>query len=228
MKPLFYLVFPLAYLLGSVPFGFLAARLFRGVDIRTVGSGNIGATNAARVLGWRYFPFIFLLDLSKGLVPVLVMRALLDGAAATARWQPSPFVILAGIAAILGHVFPVFLKFKGGKAVATSTGVFITVAPLATFVAFAVWVTLFLIFRYVSLASICAAVTLPLVVTLHRLPTAFGSGLFLTVFCWIGCIFVVFLHRSNIRRLLSGTENRVGRKRPEAPPAGEAQPPEKT
>jgi glycerol-3-phosphate acyltransferase PlsY len=207
MIPAAALLLPAAYLLGSVPFGFLAARIFRGVDIRQTGSGNIGATNAARVLGWRYFPAIFVLDLLKGAVPVLVMTRI-TGAA---EYSPCPWVIAAGLAAILGHVFPVWLRFKGGKAVATSTGVFLVLAPWATLAAFAVWAALFAGFRYVSLASIFAALTLPAAVSLGLAPDPLGRGLFLTVFCWLGALFVIILHRANIRRLLAGTEHRIGR-----------------
>ena len=201
----------LAYLLGSVPFGYLAGVFLRGVDIRKSGSGNIGATNAARVLGWRFFPAVFMLDLLKGLLPVLVMQSIIVKHGLNTDWSPSPWIVAAGLCAILGHVFPLFLDFKGGKAVATSSGVFLMLTPGATFIAAAVWGVVFLGCRYVSLASVSAAVALPAIVILWSLPDPFNQGIFLTMFCLLGAALVIVLHRSNIRRLLSGTENRVGR-----------------
>ncbi len=199
-----------AYLYGSVPFGFLAARLIKGVDIRRTGSGNIGATNAARVLGLRFFPLIFLLDLSKGFLPTLAAGRL----AASGPHDPSPLVIVTAVAAILGHVFPVYLGFKGGKAVATSTGVFLVLAPWALLIAAGVWAVMFAVWRYVSLASVSAALAMPVAVwLLQREPL--GSGVYLTVLTALGCVFVIWLHRSNIRRLTVGTERKVGRPRPE-------------
>ncbi len=198
-----------AYLYGSVPFGFLAAKMFRGVDIRRSGSGNIGATNAARVLGFKFFPLIFLLDVSKGLLPVWAAARLVPPAA----FDPAPLVIVTGVVAILGHVFPVYLGFKGGKAVATSTGVFLGLAPLAVLLAAALWAVVFALWRYVSLASICAALALaPAIMATH--PDAFGAGLPLTGVAAAGGVFVVSLHRTNIRRLLRGEEHKIGAGRP--------------
>lgn len=195
-----------AYLYGSVPFGFLAALWLRGVDIRQVGSGNIGATNAARALGFRFFPVIFLLDVSKGLLPTLAALALVAGRGA---YAPQPLVVATGLAAILGHVFPVYLGFKGGKAVATSAGFFLAVAPLAVGVAGVLWCIVFALWRYVSLASLTAAVALPVAVCLTH-PQPFGAGIYLTAMSIAGALLVIYLHRANIRRLLAGTELRIG------------------
>jgi acyl phosphate:glycerol-3-phosphate acyltransferase len=198
-----------AYLYGSVPFGFLAARWLRGVDIRKTGSGNIGATNAARALGFRFFPILFLLDASKGLLPTLTALDLVGPGGA---YVPPPLVVFAGLAAILGHVFPLYLGFKGGKAVATSAGSFVVVAPYAVAAAAAVWGIVFALWRYVSLASMAAAVALPVAICL-TCPDPFGRGIFLTATAIAGGLFVIYLHRANIRRLLSGAENKVGRGR---------------
>ncbi len=195
----------LAYLYGSVPFGFLAAKLLRGVDIRTTGSGNIGATNAARVLGFKFFPPIFLLDVSKGLLPTLAARLLASGGA----FVPHPLAVGAGLAAILGHVFPVWLGFKGGKAVATSTGVFLVLAPWSVLVAAGAWALVFALWRYVSLASMTAAVALPVSVWFIH-PDPLGTGRYLTAFAALGGALVIYLHRANIRRLLAGTEHKIG------------------
>lgn len=209
--PLYYWLLPLAaYLYGSVPFGFLAALWLRGVDIRETGSGNIGATNAARVLGFRYFPLIFLLDFSKGFLWTLAAGALAASAGGAAAHDPPLFVVLTGLAAILGHVFPVYLGFKGGKAVAASAGFFVVLAPWAVLAAAAVWAVVFAAFRYVSLASISAAVALPAAVLVLR-EDRLGEAIYLTAVAVAGGLFVVWLHRGNVRRLLAGTEQRVGR-----------------
>jgi len=199
-----------AYLYGSVPFGFIAAKLIKGVDIRQTGSGNIGATNAARALGFKFFPLIFLLDVSKGLLPTLAAGRL----AAPGAYDPSPLVILTAVAAMLGHVFPIYLNFKGGKAVATSTGVFLVLAPWALLVAAGVWALVFALGRYVSLASMTAAVVLPVAVWFTR-PDPLGSGACLTALTVVGSLLVIWLHRANIRRLAAGTEHKVGRRRTE-------------
>lgn len=200
-----------AYLYGSVPFGFLFAKILRGVDIRQVGSGNIGATNAARVLGFRYFPVVFLLDFTKGFLPALIAsRLIVEGAS----YQPHPLAVCGALAAILGHVFPVYLKFKGGKAVAAGTGACTILAPWALLIAAGLWAVMFGIFRYVSLASITAAAALG-VSTWIVYPHPLGSGLFRTAFCTLAGIFVIALHHSNIRRLLRGTEHKIGHGRGE-------------
>ncbi|MHC4788269.1 MAG: glycerol-3-phosphate 1-O-acyltransferase PlsY [Planctomycetota bacterium] len=199
----------IAYLYGSVPFGFLAAKLLKGVDIRQSGSGNIGATNAARVLGFRFFPLIFLLDVSKGFLPTLAAGLLV----AEGAYDPQPLVVGTGLAAILGHVFPLYLGFKGGKAVATSTGVFLVLAPWAVLIAGAVWGVMFAAGRYVSLASISAAIALPAAVWLLH-PDAAGAGRYLAGLSIVGGVFVILRHRGNIRRLLAGTEHKIGARGP--------------
>ncbi len=210
MSPYAWLLPFAAYLYGSVPYGFLTARLIKGVDIRTTGSGNIGATNAARVLGFRFFPVVFLLDVSKGFLPALAAGWLAGGAG---PWEPHPLLIVTALAAILGHVFPLYLGFKGGKAVATSTGAFLVLAPWAVLVAALVWAVVFGLWRYVSLASISAAVALPAAVCLtHQDPL--GAGRFLTALAVFGGLFVLYLHRGNIARLLRGTEHKIGGKGP--------------
>ena len=195
-----------AYLYGAVPFGYLLARLLKGVDLRDVGSGNVGATNAARVLGWRFFPLVFVLDFSKGCLPTLIAARLLAGSGGV--FNPHPLAVACAIGAVLGHAFPVYLGFKGGKAVATGTGALAMLAPGPLLVAFAVWVGVLLVWRYVSLASICAAATLAVFVWI--IPGgALGQGLFLTAFATFGALLVIVLHRSNIKRLLAGAENKV-------------------
>lgn len=201
MHPLLGVV--LAYLAGSIPFAYLAGRL-RGIDLRAHGSGNLGATNVVRVLGPRIGGAVFTLDVAKGALPVFLLPA----ATGTAGhpWWPIGF----GVAAILGHVRPVwFLGKGGGKGVATAAGVFLALAPLAMAVTFAVWLVVVLATRYVSLASLCAAAILPIAV-------AFTLGARTTIFAVsvVVAAFVFWTHRANIERLRRGEEHRFGRTRP--------------
>ena len=198
-----------AYLYGAVPFSFLLPRLLRGVDIREVGSGNVGATNAARVLGFKFFPLIFLLDVSKGFLPTLAAVSLAGHLFPETAFAPHPWVVGVALAAILGHVFPVYLRFKGGKAVATSTGVFLVLAPWSLLIAAGVWGAVFLFTHYVSLASIAAAAALPLAVWLLNMDR-WPAPIYLVALTTFGGLFVIWLHRSNIRRLLRGDEDKIG------------------
>jgi glycerol-3-phosphate acyltransferase PlsY len=200
-----------AYLLGSVPFAFLIARA-HGKDLRTIGSGNIGATNLARAVGRPWGYFCFALDVLKGLAPVALVRAIggvPDNPLLLSLW------LLVGIAAILGHVFPVYLRFKGGKGVATSFGVALGLWPyftLCALVALAVWIAVVLIWRYVSLASISAAVAFPcaLVLGILTVPDWHSASLWpLVVAAIVIPILVIVRHRENIRRLAAGTESKV-------------------
>ncbi len=200
-----------AYLIGSIPFGLILARA-HGKDLRKIGSGNIGATNLARALGRKWGYLCFALDTLKGLLPMVVVAAI-------AGWPNEPTLLAwwlaVGIAAILGHVFPVFLRFKGGKGVATSFGVALGLWPyftLGAFVALAVWLGTVLIWRYVSLASVCAAVTFPLVLFVGILvvPSWTACGLWPLLIAAIAIpVLVVVRHRENIRRLIAGTEGKI-------------------
>ena len=210
-----------AYLLGSVPFGYLMGRL-AGVDIRDAGSHNIGATNCWRVCGWKYGLTAFLLDVAKGFVPTLAAHLMTrhcgpynEMSEAVRNW----LVVIAGASAIVGHVFPLFLKFRGGKAVATSLGVFLglpAAMPLALG-AFAVWAIVFALTRYVSVASTVAALALlagglTLDAAALRIDTAgpWHGRLPVTVMILLLVALVLFRHRANYRRLLAGTENKFG------------------
>ncbi|GAB7028269.1 glycerol-3-phosphate 1-O-acyltransferase PlsY [Geotalea toluenoxydans] len=180
-----------AYLLGSIPTGLLLAKA-AGVDIRTTGSGNIGATNVYRTLGRRVGIMTLIGDCLKGLIPVLIARHL---------QLPEIWVAATGLAAFLGHVYTLFLRFKGGKGVATALGVFIGISPLSVLAALAIFVFTLIKWRYVSLASITAAAAIPFLVALIE-----KKGLLITMSVIIAAL-VVFKHRENIRRLRSGTEN---------------------
>jgi glycerol-3-phosphate acyltransferase PlsY len=200
-----------AYLLGAVPFAFLIARA-HGRDLRTIGSGNIGATNLARALGRRWGYFCFALDVLKGLVPMALVGALLvvpDSPAPLALW------LAVGIAAILGHVFPIYLGFKGGKGVATSFGVALGLWPYFTvcaLIALLVWLLVVLASRYVSLASICASVTFPIALMVGMLAAPGWDAAVLwplLIAATLIPLLVIFRHRDNIRRLRAGTETKI-------------------
>jgi acyl-phosphate glycerol 3-phosphate acyltransferase len=189
----------LAYLIGSIPFGFIVARA-RGVDITKAGSGNIGATNVGRVLGRKYGILVFALDVLKGAVPTALMSAF----SSEGSWS-----VATGLAAILGHLFPVYLRFRGGKGVATGFGVVAVLLPIPAAIAFLVWLLVVATTRYVSLASVIAAIVLA-AVRLTTAPAPFSTEAWpISVFCVATALLVIVKHRDNISRLLQGKENRV-------------------
>lgn len=217
----FLILTPIAYLCGSVPFGLLVG-FARGIDVRKAGSGNIGATNVGRLLGGKYFALVFILDLVKGLLPMLA------GAWDLHRWNiasPAPAIfgmwIAVGAAAIVGHMFSIFLGFKGGKGVATSTGVALGLYPYYTFPAVAalgVFILIVLVTRYVSVASVLAAVAFPIayvVIGLSCNPAwpVIGRQLPLLIFAGLVAVMIIYKHRTNLARLRAGTELRVGQRR---------------
>jgi acyl phosphate:glycerol-3-phosphate acyltransferase len=186
------------YLIGSIPWGFIVPKLLRGVDIRTVGSGNLGAANVWRALGFKAGLAVALLDVGKGLAAALL-----------GLWAGNELTgLLAGIAAMVGHWRPLFMGLaRGGKIVATTAGVVLALAPLAFSAMSVVWVVTFLLTRYTSIASMVSAVALPL------LALAFGSSIPVVVFSAGAALAILVLHRANIRRLLNGTENRFDLRR---------------
>ena len=196
-----------SYLLGSIPFGLLAAKC-RGVDIRKHGSGNIGATNVWRVCGWRCGLPVFVLDVLKGVVAVWLARWLVGRFGGDAAWT----AIAAAMACVIGHSFPVWLGFKGGKGVATSLGVFLGLMWLPSLIALVIWTIVFKVSGYVSLASIVAAVVLPAAAIAMQF-TSWKSGWPVSGFAIFAGLLVILRHRSNIARLRAGTENRFGRKK---------------
>ncbi len=223
----------LAFLLGSIPFGLLIAKA-KGIDIRQHGSGNIGATNVLRVVGKKYGITCLILDALKGFIPTFIgitlirfegqglnwtLRPLLDSGfiyPASDQWIAQTLQVVVGLCAILGHNYSPWVGFKGGKGIATSAGVLIALAPAAVVILLVVWLLVFLISRYVSLASIIAAAVLPLI-------TLWGSWFHgriqdgtwnkpLFVFTIIIAVLAIWKHRGNIQRLRQGTENRFQRK----------------
>jgi glycerol-3-phosphate acyltransferase PlsY len=201
---LYFIVAGVAYLLGSIPFGFLLVLLVRKQDIRAQGSGNIGATNVMRSGARGLGVLTFLLDGGKGYAAVIVAEWL-------ARNQRLPtqvgIAILAALVVVIGHMFPVWLKFRGGKGVATAFGAFIAFCWPAALSAFGLWAVIVLLSRYVSLASIVAAFTLPFLtlwLSQHRYGVVSTIAIFAT--CWL----VIVKHKQNIVRLTQGNENRIG------------------
>ena len=195
----------LAYMLGSVPVGYLLVRIFRKQDIRTVGSGNIGATNVLRSGGKGLGAATFLLDTCKGAAAVLLGAWL--AAPLLPSWPQRNVEALAALCAVIGHMFPVWLRFKGGKGVATGFGVFLVAAPWAALASIALFIAIFAITRYVSLSSILATASFPIFAWF----TVSGPkpGFFIAVQIIVSLLIIV-KHHPNIRRLLSGTEHRFG------------------
>lgn len=192
----------IAYFLGAIPTGYWCGRLLKGIDIREHGSKNMGATNVLRVLGKGPGIAVLLIDILKGIIPTTVVPNLLG--------LSDPLIlVLIGIAAVAGHNWTIFLNFKGGKGVATSLGVLIGIAiqipgirPVLLLTV-AIWIAVFCLFAYVSLASILAAVALPILMVLFNAPLA------IMIMSILLCIFIVVRHRTNISRLIKGQENRI-------------------
>jgi acyl phosphate:glycerol-3-phosphate acyltransferase len=199
-----------SYLFGAIPFGYLVAR-WRGVDIRRAGSGNIGATNVWRVLGTRYGLLVFALDFAKGAIPVLAAYGIAgnDGSE-NLGWSRESLGVAAGLAAFLGHLFPVYLRLRGGKGVATGAGVVAVLLPIPTLAALFAWIAVVSATGYVSLSSLTAAVVLCAArFGLTDRPLAPANRL-LTVFCLVAGLLVFLRHRSNVARLIRRDENRMG------------------
>ena len=198
-----------AYLLGSIPFGYLAARA-KGIDIRRVGSGNIGATNAMRVLGKPIGIAVLLLDTLKGwaavkILAVWVINHLLPLDSLGGSYEVC--AVIAGVGSVLGHNYTCWLKFKGGKGIATTAGVFLALAPWPLLIALVVFIVALLLTKYVSVGSISAAVALPTAVWILT-----PQNILLGVVASALGVMAIYKHKGNIQRLLAGTENRLGKK----------------
>jgi glycerol-3-phosphate acyltransferase PlsY len=203
-----------AYLLGSIPFGYLLVRLFRKEDVRSTGSGNIGATNVARAGGTTLGLLTLLFDALKGCVAVLIAMHLAPNTAQ----GPSTLAIAAAVAAVIGHVFPIWLRFHGGKGIATALGVFIALVPLVALSSVGVFLLIVATTRLVSLGSILAAVSIPFLAILlvpHRAPSLLVGLSFISLLS-------IIKHHANIVRLLHGTESRFGSNKKSNPPETKA------
>lgn len=208
------LIIILSYIVGSIPTGLLVARFAKGIDIRTVGSGNIGSTNAMRVLGWKWGLVVQIGDLAKGLIAVMLIARLHYGDFPFNNRTPfeefTIVQIIAGVSAVFGHIFSVFLNFKGGKGINTAAGMLVGIAPIDISIAVAVFALVLLSTGYVSLGSISAATAFPttMFVRFNVFHVDIPSYHTLIIFSIAIALLLIFAHRSNIRRLISGTENR--------------------
>ena len=191
-----------SYLLGSVPTAYLFVKWLKRVDVRTVGSGNVGATNVTRIAGLKVGAVVFAVDVLKGLLAVWVVSPVSRGELTT-TWQ-----LGCGVAAVLGHMFPVWLRFRGGKGVATAIGVLLGSMPFIALLCLAMWASCFFIWRYVSVASLAVVVALPIIQLIARQP---ASAVLLGALL---ALLITARHRSNIQRLVQGTEHRAGASRP--------------
>lgn len=214
----FAILIPLSYLIGSIPFGLLVG-FSRGVDVRKSGSGNIGASNVGRLLGKKFFFLVFFLDFLKGLAPMAVASYFVHRDYPDRTWQIYLLWLAVGFAAVIGHMFSLFLKFKGGKGVATSAGVMLGLYPYFTFpgaIAIGIFVIVVIIWDMISLGSIVSACAFPLIYLamgwLQGWPV-FQSQLPLLIFAVIIAALITVKHRSNISRILAGTENGFRKKR---------------
>jgi glycerol-3-phosphate acyltransferase PlsY len=194
-----------SYLLGAIPTSHIVSRSFANIDLRQHGSGNLGATNLYRVLGWKYAVPVALFDIAKGVIPVVWFAPQVS--------RSELYALACGVVAILGHVFSVFVHFKGGKGVATAAGVMLGMTPLALAAAAVVWGLVLLSTGYVSLASMAAAAVLPFGVYVLEQPIS-PELFWVVVLVAVG---VIVLHRRNIQRLLKGTESRFGRRAASTP-----------
>ena len=190
-----------AYLIGSIPTAYIFGRMIKGIDIRQFGSGNIGATNTFRIMGKAPGLVVLAIDILKGFICVSYIANLFLYISPVAR--PELYKVLVGLATIAGHNWTVFLKFKGGKGVATSAGVVIGLIPKIFWLGFSVWLIVFVLTGFVSLASIIASVSIPIFALIFGEPTE------IVVFMSLLCLAIVYKHRSNIQRLKSGEEKRV-------------------
>lgn len=195
-----------AYLLGSIPFSYIFGKL-KGIDIREHGSGNVGATNALRVLGTKTGVITLLLDMGKGFAAVQLARILMPGVF-------EGYYVIIALVAITGHIFTLFLGFKGGKGVATSAGVFINLLPLPCLLTLVVFVIVVSISKFVSLGSITSALFLFIYILIENIRNSFGEWYYLGVVTLVAG-FIIIRHKANISRLLSGTENKLSFKKKE-------------
>ncbi len=195
-----------AYLIGSIPFGFLVGKM-RGVDVRTVGSKNIGATNVFRTVGKKWGLLVFACDLLKGFLPTLAARLYAQGDAELVKYLP----LVVGVTCVAGHMFTCFMRFKGGKGIATGFGMLVALVPFLVLTAFALFILVVRLFRFISLGSICAAAFLLAAVWFPCVALSNPDGyrnLPQCVMVALVAVFAIWKHRSNISRLLAGTENR--------------------
>ncbi|MEE4310819.1 MAG: glycerol-3-phosphate 1-O-acyltransferase PlsY [candidate division KSB1 bacterium] len=202
----------LSYLVGSIPTSIIFSKLFKGIDIRDYGSGNAGGTNAMRVLGWKIGGMVMLIDVLKGVVATLFISSIrID----PLTMNPEIVKIIAGHGAIFGHIWTVFAGFRGGKGVGTGAGMVLALYPTALLICLAIFIIVLLAFRMVSLASMSAAVSMPIVIYVLRTFFDYHASDLLYYFSILIAFLIIFTHRSNIKRILNGNENKISLKKNE-------------
>lgn len=219
-------ILAVSYLVGSIPTSIIAGRMLKGIDIRQFGSGNAGGTNAFRVLGWKTGLTVTLIDIAKGVVAAVTIVAFFRSHPIGSYPEINEVALrlLAGMSAVIGHVFTIFAGFKGGKGVSTAAGMLIGIAPVSMLMVIGIFLLTIWVSRYVSVASMLAAIAFPLIIAVRKYVFELGSGLdyyfgsfsfhdsldyHLIIFGLLVAAAILFTHRANIKRLLSGTENRV-------------------
>ncbi|MCJ7508249.1 MAG: glycerol-3-phosphate 1-O-acyltransferase PlsY [candidate division Zixibacteria bacterium] len=205
----FVIVIVLSYLLGSIPFGIIISRLFKGIDVREYGSKNIGFTNVFRVVGVLPAVIVLILDIGKGALSVLLISQI---ATSQAPLSSTLVRIAAGIFVILGHIFPIFANFKGGKGVATAAGVLLALVPSEFILVLVIFILVVSLTRYISLGSLVSSLFLPLILILEKCYLKKAIPIELIIVSLILCFLIFYTHRQNIKRLLRGTENKFGKK----------------
>ncbi len=203
------ILFISAYLIGSVPTAIIVGKALKGIDIRDFGSGNAGGTNVFRVLGWKPGLFVMLFDVFKGFLATYWLPQWLPGA----PLELSTAQLLSGCAAISGHIWTIFAGFRGGKGVGTAAGMLLALFPLALVMCLGIFLVVLIITRIVSISSITAALSFPVILTLFRHLLHIDVPVPLYLFSFVAAALIVFTHRSNIRRLMAGTENRISGKK---------------
>ncbi|MCB0263022.1 MAG: glycerol-3-phosphate 1-O-acyltransferase PlsY [Calditrichaeota bacterium] len=201
------LMIAISYLMGSIPTSIIAGKLLKGIDIRKEGSGNAGATNVFRVLGWKAGLVVLLIDMLKGWIPTVYVSQL--GMDSGLGWHAINYQIIAGISAMFGHIWTIFASFKGGKGVGTGAGMIIGLAPVPVLVCIIVFIVTVWLTRFVSLGSILASITFMAVVFVQKFALNQPVPIELLVFSVFIPVLIIFTHRANVQRLLKGEENKI-------------------
>ncbi|MBR1943048.1 glycerol-3-phosphate 1-O-acyltransferase PlsY [bacterium] len=192
------IIFFIAYIIGSIPTGYIIVKVKTGEDLRNIGSGSTGATNVKRVLGAPYFFLVMILDALKGALPVILAAIF-----ATFKAEIGLPPVIAAVAVIIGHSKSIFLSFKGGKSVATGVGTILALNWIVGLIVAAIWGTITYVSKYVSLGSIIAVIFAPILMFIFHQPVAY------VIYCAVGAVYIIYLHRENIKRLVKGEENKV-------------------
>jgi len=200
----------IGYVLGSIPTGVWSGKIFKGLDLREHGSKSMGATNVFRVLGWQLAIATLIIDIAKGFFAAFIASKINLGDTVLSSYQ---LALIAGLAAVIGHLYPLFAGFKGGKGIATGAGMLLYLAPLELGFAVLVFILTVLISRYVSLGSLLAAAFFAISIILERFYLRYPYGNAMVAFAVLMLIIVIYTHRSNIKRLLTGSESKFGRKK---------------